>query len=300
MLRLGNNRARLIVTSECNIDCFYCHNEGQAKGVDYISPDFVAALAEALSQSQVTEVTISGGEPLLHPELLDIAGAMRAVTPKLTMVTNGILLDRATLDNLAWVGVDKIRLGIDSLRPGKSRPSRGLTASFFAPSELISEIRARGMGCDLNVVLTRFNHSEIGALLILAVENGLNAKFFEHVQVRTHGASGGEAHMNPRPQVPEQAFVSAAQSVLGSGLFLGPTPEFGTANLAARFGNSEIRYCRYLCPYGLCWVTGTRFDATGYVYTCMSKRGGVRVSSRPTLESLRDACDLAVRSGCGS
>ena len=44
----ANNRARIIVTGECNINCFYCHNEGQPKNRKYISDDLTNRIIELM------------------------------------------------------------------------------------------------------------------------------------------------------------------------------------------------------------------------------------------------------------
>ena len=67
----ANDRLRLILTGKCNINCFYCHNEGQPKSNNFFPADLFARVIELLAskQSHLDSVTFSGGEPLLHPLL---------------------------------------------------------------------------------------------------------------------------------------------------------------------------------------------------------------------------------------
>jgi len=75
------------------------------------------------------------------------------------------------------------------------------------------------------------------------------------------------------PHVTLTAFVRQIRETLGQSVEFSSTAEFGDANLNCFVNGVEIRYCHYLCTYGLCWLTGTRVDAEGYVYNCMVNRG---------------------------
>lgn len=300
-MQLANERMRLIVTSKCNLDCFYCHNEGQAKGSAFMSRDGFSCVLAGLSTSSVSEVTVSGGEPLLHPDLPFMVGALRSQAARVTLVSNGVLLTPSLLGRLADGGLSKFRLGLDSLRPGKPRPSKGYLSSPFDPEALVDLVLKHRVPVDLNVVLTKFNVREVGPLVRLAVDRGLNIKFFEHVEVGRHGSNGVGGMMSAHPQVPEQEFFSRVDAALDHPVEFAPTVDFGSANLAAHIGDTEIRYCRYLCPFGLCWITGTRVDAEGFVYTCMANRGLDWFDSQdPDSGLLTAAAESALRRPCRS
>lgn len=299
-MQLAAQRIRLIITSECNIDCFYCHNEGQRKGTSYMSPALVYALAEAIPpSSEVREVTVSGGEPLLHPDVAEIVRIARSVSPRATLVTNGVLADTDTLERLTRAGLTKLRLGLDSLRLGKPRPSPGYLSHDYEPAKLVDLARSLGLMVELNSVLTNFNRQELPALLTFALERDLSIKLFEHVDVEEQGAKGLGGKMGARPHVPVEEVLSSIQSATNSSPTLRPTFEFGEANLSVTIGETEIRYCRYLCPFGLCWVTGTRLDAEGYVYSCMTNRGLDRVSQFDA-DSMRETFGRATVRPCRS
>ncbi|QLQ36713.1 radical SAM protein [Micromonospora robiginosa] len=280
MPALANEKIRLIVTAKCNLDCFYCHNEGQAKEETFISPVQVEVIGGALDAASLraSEVTISGGEPLLHPELAEIIGLADAFADHVTMVSNGILARPAQLGILARRGLRKLRLGVDSLDDTKPRPSPGRLAAPFRIQELVASARALGILVDLNTVVTRYNRNQLGDLARFAVTNGLSIKFFEHVEVDEYGTVDNVGEMLPRPQVPVEHFERQLNQALGTTVELVPTPEFGESNVACRIDGIEIRYCRYLCAFDLCWLTGTRIDPRGFVYNCMVNRGLDRLS----------------------
>jgi cyclic pyranopterin phosphate synthase len=297
-MKFANDRLRLILTSKCNLDCFYCHNEGQAKGSAFFPSDLFDIVVDSLENSGVQEVTLSGGEPLLHPNTVDMVARLRAAGPRVTVVSNGLLLDRALAQQLSDAGLSKFRLGIDSLRPRKPRPSKGYLTEDANLVDKLDMLLSLGISADLNVVLTKFNQSEIAPLTSLALARELSIKFFEHVEVGQYGGSGHGGLMFARPQVPEDVFRAELSQVLDRPMELLPTDDFGMANLAVSIDKTEIRYCKYLCPFGLCWVTGTRIDAEAFVYTCMSNRGLENLGPSFTRDDLQTSAADALASPC--
>jgi GTP 3',8-cyclase len=277
MTRLASDKLRLIVTGKCNLDCFYCHNEGQEKEDTFLSEEGLAWLLPILRNNfaPLREVTISGGEPLMHPAIGNIVRQVSTVCGNVTMVTNGLLATEASLGTLMSAGLKKLRLGVDSLTPNKPRPSPGYLSEEFEVEGLVRAARALGLSVDVNVVVTKFNRNELGDLVSFAMRNGLSIKLFEHVDVDHYGANGSGGRMAARPHVPFAEVAKQIGNALGrevGDLFAG-TEGFGEANLSMQVGDVEIRYCRYLCPFELCWLTGTRVDAAGYTYNCMANRG---------------------------
>lgn len=302
---LANEKIRLIVTGKCNLDCFYCHNEGQAKEDTFVSPSRLEAIGGAFAAASIraSEITISGGEPLLHPALADIIGLVNTFTDHVTMVSNGVLAHPAQLEILVRKGLRKLRLGVDSLDDTKPRPSPGRLAAPFRLQQLVEAAQSLGLLVDLNTVVTRYNQNQLGDLAHFAVANGLSIKFFEHVEVDEYGTTDHVGEMLPRPHVTLTHLERQIGQRLGTTIKLVQTTEFGEANLACRVGGVEIRYCRYLCAFGLCWLTGTRIDPHGYVYNCMVNRGLDRLGDpRPAsiLETLTRAsgrpCKARIRS----
>lgn len=93
---------RIITTYACNYDCWFCHHEGwnsnERKSVKnpFIQLDYVKNLLPILKKCGCDSITLSGGEPCLHPEINQLIKMVAEAHVKLTMVTNGSLLDRIT------------------------------------------------------------------------------------------------------------------------------------------------------------------------------------------------------------
>jgi cyclic pyranopterin phosphate synthase len=113
MPTLAADKMRLIVTGKCNLDCFYCHNEGQAKEDTFVRMSDLRRVFDALKVGgvDVNEVTISGGEPLLHPHLDEIIALAAGFCDRVALVSNGVLARPRRVASLARAGLRKLRLG---------------------------------------------------------------------------------------------------------------------------------------------------------------------------------------------
>ena len=71
MLQLPKNEYRISITSGCNMKCVYCHNEGNHV-INQLSKDDIEELIKNSYDLQLEQVRITGGEPLIHKDILEI------------------------------------------------------------------------------------------------------------------------------------------------------------------------------------------------------------------------------------
>jgi GTP 3',8-cyclase len=106
---------RFRVTNECNAQCFFCHGESQSLSNEYIyiSLKFVQSFINKNVNSDDI-VAITGGEPLLHPDIFEIIKiAISKVNSNVHLNTNGILLSQK-INELANSGLKDIHINIAS------------------------------------------------------------------------------------------------------------------------------------------------------------------------------------------
>jgi cyclic pyranopterin phosphate synthase len=112
---------RLSVTDRCNLRCRYCMPAG---GLDWLprasvaTDDELVRLASVLVAMGVTDIRVTGGEPLVRRGLADIVGRLKALpgVREISMTTNGVHL-AAHLDALVAAGLDRVNVSVDSLDP---------------------------------------------------------------------------------------------------------------------------------------------------------------------------------------
>jgi MoaA/NifB/PqqE/SkfB family radical SAM enzyme len=107
--------AHIIPTRRCNLACTYCNE------YDDFSPpvatDEMIRRIDRLAYLKTAIVTISGGEPLLHPEIETIIRRIRHHGMIAGMITNGYLLTPKKISALNEAGLEHLQISIDNIRP---------------------------------------------------------------------------------------------------------------------------------------------------------------------------------------
>ncbi len=107
--------AHIIPIRRCNLSCAYCNEYD-----DFSKPvptDTMIGRINRLADLGTRIVTLSGGEPLLHPDLDDIIAAMRRRGVLACMITNGYLLVPERIKRLNRAGLDHMQISIDNVNP---------------------------------------------------------------------------------------------------------------------------------------------------------------------------------------
>lgn len=107
--------AHLIPIRRCNLDCGYCNEYD-----DFSKPvptEVMLRRVDLLGKLGTTVVTLSGGEPLLHPDLDAIIQRMRKNGIVAGLITNGYLLNAQRIQRLNDAGLDHMQISIDNIKP---------------------------------------------------------------------------------------------------------------------------------------------------------------------------------------
>jgi len=107
--------AHIVPIRRCNLACTYCNEfDGVSKPVPI---EIMLRRIDRLAELGTTVITISGGEPLLHPELDGIIRQIRRRGSIATLITNGYLLTPDRIRRLNRAGLDHLQISVDNLRP---------------------------------------------------------------------------------------------------------------------------------------------------------------------------------------
>jgi cyclic pyranopterin phosphate synthase len=173
---------RLSVTNRCQLSCTYCRPQHHAPPRRLLSARKLVALCEAMCVvAPIRKIRLSGGEPLLRPDLVElVAGLAKLPTkPEITLTTNGVLLEEVA-EGLAAAGLSRINVHVDTAdptayarwtaMPALDRVLRGLAAA-----------RAAGFRhTKINAVMTSaLDAAAVRRLLVLAGDNEAILRFIE-------------------------------------------------------------------------------------------------------------------------
>ncbi|HEX4004775.1 MAG TPA: radical SAM protein [Acidobacteriaceae bacterium] len=107
--------AQIVPMRRCNLSCAYCNEyDDVSKPVPL---DEMVRRVDHLGRLGTSIITISGGEPLLHPELDAIISRIRHTGAMAGMITNGYLLMPERIQRLNEAGLDHMQISIDNVQP---------------------------------------------------------------------------------------------------------------------------------------------------------------------------------------
>ncbi|MDD1777367.1 MAG: radical SAM protein, partial [Candidatus Helarchaeota archaeon] len=110
---------RISITQRCNLDCIYCHREGQgAESEREMTVDEIIRILNLSTRFGINKVKYTGGEPLLREDLPEIIQESHKITDikDISIVSNGILLEKYA-QKLSKAGLDRINVTLDTLDP---------------------------------------------------------------------------------------------------------------------------------------------------------------------------------------
>ena len=107
--------AHIIPVRRCNLACTYCNEFDDVS--DPVPVDEMLRRIDHLGRLGTSVITISGGEPLLHPELDQIIAHMREYPILAGLITNGYLLTADRIQRLNRAGLDHLQISIDNVMP---------------------------------------------------------------------------------------------------------------------------------------------------------------------------------------
>jgi MoaA/NifB/PqqE/SkfB family radical SAM enzyme len=107
--------AHIIPIRRCNLSCAYC-NEYDSYSAPVATGDLLRRV-DRLAHLGTGIITLSGGEPLLHPDIDEIIRHIRYRGPIATVITNGYLLTRERIRRLNRAGLDHLQISIDNVVP---------------------------------------------------------------------------------------------------------------------------------------------------------------------------------------
>src|SRR5436189_5614248 len=107
--------AHIIPTRRCNLACGYCNEYDDVSAP--IPTDEMIRRIDRLAHLGTTIITISGGEPLLHPEIEKIIARIRHHGTIAGIITNGYLLTPKKITALNEAGLEHLQISIDNVTP---------------------------------------------------------------------------------------------------------------------------------------------------------------------------------------
>jgi len=175
-------------TKRCNLTCAHCYSSSGPRARERLALDTLSAcLADAVALGY-RQLAVSGGEPLLYPQLAELLAAARALGMLTSVTTNGTLATAARWAPLAPL-IDVAAISIDG-RPDEHDAIRRRTGAFAQTVANLPAIRASGVPFGLIFTLTQHNVDSLAFVVRLAAEHG--ARSVQVHPLTLHGRAAEE------------------------------------------------------------------------------------------------------------
>ncbi len=176
------------VSRRCNLHCVHCYADSENR--EYpgeLSVDEGRRMLEDLAQFQVPALLLSGGEPLAHPHIFDLAAYAVSLGLRPTLSTNGTLIDRPTAERIKESGFRYVGISFDGLGKVNDR-FRGKQGAFEAALAGVRHLKAVGQRVGLRFTLTRRNVEALPQIFELVEREGIERVCFYHLVYSGRGS----------------------------------------------------------------------------------------------------------------
>lgn len=180
----------------CNLTCKHCYSiSADTDFPGELSTGEVFRVMDDLKAFRVPVLILSGGEPLLRPDIFEIARHAKKMGFYVGLSSNGTLIDASNIDPIDEVGFDYVGVSLDGIGATHDR-FRRLEGAFDASMRGIRLCAARGIKVGVRYTMTEDNATDLPALLRLVEDEGIDKFYFSHLNYAGRGNKhrGDDAH----------------------------------------------------------------------------------------------------------
>lgn len=171
----------------CNLTCQHCYSTSANRDfAGELSTDEAYAVLDDLKAYGVRVLILSGGEPLLRPDLPAIARRAKALGFYIGLSSNGTLIDEAAAATLADIGFDYVGVSLDGIGATHDR-FRRLDGGFELALRGLRLARDAGLKVGIRYTMTEDNAADLPALLQLMADEAIDKFYFSHLNYAGRG-----------------------------------------------------------------------------------------------------------------
>jgi AdoMet-dependent heme synthase len=174
------NNLRLVfweTTAGCNLECAHCRRLDVSQTLSQEDLDTAQArrMIDEIAAFAKPILVLSGGEPLMRPDIFELSSHAVAQGLPVALATNGTMIDEPTADRIASSGIRRVSISFDGAKAATHDAFRKQNGSFEAALAGLRRLRARGVSVQINTTVTRHNVDELEAIYHLALREGAEA-----------------------------------------------------------------------------------------------------------------------------
>lgn len=197
----------------CNLSCRHCYANSFNKDFEgELTLDACLSTVSEIKKAKSPAVILSGGEPLLHPHVFEIASEVKKQGFYLALSSNGILLTEEVARQLKEIDFNYVGVSLDGIGEVHDH-IRGEKGAFDKSLEGVRNGVKAGLKMGLRTTLTHTNFHQIEDMLNLCLENGVNKFYLSHLNYGGRGNKKEDAHFQMTRDVMNLLFEKSLEYV---------------------------------------------------------------------------------------
>ncbi len=175
-------------TKTCNLECIHCYASAKkTKFPGEMTTEEARAMIDDLAGFKVPALLMSGGEPLVRPDIIELAEYAIKKGIRVTFSTNGILITEEKAKKLAEIGVTYCGISIDGAEPRHDH-MRGKKGAFQETLKGIRNSRKYGIRVGLRFTATAENIADLDTIFRIVENEGIGRLCIYHLVYSGRGA----------------------------------------------------------------------------------------------------------------
>ncbi|MCG2578950.1 heme d1 biosynthesis radical SAM protein NirJ [Dechloromonas sp. XY25] len=171
----------------CNLTCKHCYSiSADTNFPGELTTEQVYTVMDDLRGFNVPVLILSGGEPLLRPDIYDIAKRAKAKGFYVGLSSNGTLIDESNIDKIAECDFNYVGVSLDGLGATHDK-FRRLDGAFEKSLHGIRLCRDLGLKIGVRFTMTQDNAHDLPGLLKLVEDEGIDRFYFSHLNYAGRG-----------------------------------------------------------------------------------------------------------------
>jgi radical SAM protein with 4Fe4S-binding SPASM domain len=164
-------------TTGCNLACIHCRRLEVSRQLSQgdLSTEQALAMIRSLPETGRPILVFSGGEPLMRPDIFELATEATRLNLPIALATNGTIMNEAVADQVKRAGFRRVSISFDGPDAATHDRFRGIDGAFEASVRGFGLLRQRGMSMQMNTTVARHNYRRLDDIYRLALDLGADA-----------------------------------------------------------------------------------------------------------------------------
>ncbi|MBJ7455145.1 MAG: radical SAM protein [Thermoleophilia bacterium] len=190
-LRSGAERRPVVVwncTRSCNLSCRHCYSDSTAQRYDELTTDEAMEFLDDIAAFGSPALLLSGGEPFMRPDLLEVMTEARSRGLAVTISSNGTMVTPERARAVAAAGVRYVGISVDGLEADHDA-FRGRRGAYRRSLAGIAALKAEGVRVGVRVTLTATAIAALPDIFAMIEREGIDRACFYHLVPAGRGVS---------------------------------------------------------------------------------------------------------------